>query len=176
VETDSYAREQSLFDKERKPEKIIEALGIAPGDRVADIGASSGLMTMHLAAAVAPSGHVVATDIDGHVLRLLSQRAKSAGLADVIETRIVAADTPGLEDKAYDVILLAEVDHLLTNPDAWLTAATRALKPGGKIAISNRLYRHAKSMAATRSAGLVLKSESNPVPTHFIAVFTAKTE
>jgi tRNA A58 N-methylase Trm61 len=172
-ESDTYRREQISFDKERKPEKIVEALGIGPGSRVADIGASSGLMTVHLARAVAPNGRVVATDIDGQVLRLLVQHVKAAGLSDVVEPRVVAANAPGLEANSYDAILLAEVDHLLDDPAAWLGAATRALKPGGRVAISNRVYRHAKSIAATKKAGLVLVSESNPVPTHFIAVFTA---
>ncbi len=171
--SDTYRREQISFDKERKPEKIVEALGIGPGSRVADIGASSGLMTVHLARAVAPNGRVVATDIDGQVLRLLVQHVKAAGLSDVVEPRVVAANAPGLEAKSYDAILLAEVDHLLDDPAAWLGAATRALKPAGRVAISNRVYRHAKSIAAAKKAGLVLVSESNPVPTHFIAVFTA---
>lgn len=177
VDNDVYSREQASFDKERKPEKIVEALKIGPGARVADIGASSGLMTVHLARAVAPNGRVVATDIDGAVLRLLSEHVKAEGLANVVEARLVAADAPGLEDKAYDAILVAEIDHLLTDPVAWLAAATRALKPDGRIAISNRVYRHAQSMAAARKAELVLISESNPVPTHFIAVFKGpKTE
>lgn len=176
AESDVFRREQIAFDKDRKPEKIVEALGIGPGARVADIGASSGLMTVHLARAVAPNGRVVATDIDREVLRLLVQHVKSVGLADLVEPRVVAADAPGLEDHAYDAILLAEVDHLLTDPAAWLVSAARALKPDGRIAISNRVYRHAKSMAATQKAGLVLISESNPVPTHFIAVFTSQKQ
>lgn len=170
--TDDFStREQAQFDRERKPEKIVEALGIGPGDRVADIGASSGLMTVHLARAVAPTGRVVATDIDSAVLRLLAQHLRAAGLTNVVEPRVVAADAPGLEEKTYDAILLAEVDHLLADPVAWLGSARRALKPGGRIVISNRVYRHAKSLAAAQKAGMILTAESNPVPTHFIAIF-----
>jgi 2-polyprenyl-3-methyl-5-hydroxy-6-metoxy-1,4-benzoquinol methylase len=114
---------------------------------------------------------VIATDIDGTVLDLLAQRLKAAGLADVVERRVVAADTPSLEPATYDAILLAEVDHYFKDPVAWLQGAATALKPGGRIVISNRIYHRAQSMAAARKAGLVLKSESNPVATHFIAVF-----
>lgn len=166
-----YAREQAQFDRERKPDQIVKALGIGPGARVADIGASSGLMTVHLARAVAPNGRVVATDIDGAVLRLLAQHLAALGLASVVEPRVVAADAPGLEDNNYDAVLLAEVDHLLADPVTWLRAASRALKPDGRIVISNRVYRHDKSLAAAKKAGLALTAESNPVPTHFIAVF-----
>lgn len=168
---DEYAHEQARFDAERRPDKVVEALGIKPGSRVADVGAGSGLLTVHLARAVAPSGKVVATDVDGTVLGLLAQRLKAAKLSDVVETRVVGADTPGLEPASYDAILLAEVDHYFTNPAAWLREASKALKPGGRIVISNRIYHRAQSMAAAKKAGLELQSESTPVTTHFIAVF-----
>jgi ubiquinone/menaquinone biosynthesis C-methylase UbiE len=170
---DDTAREQARFDAERRPEKVVEALGIRPGSRVADIGAGSGLLTGHLARAVRPNGRVVATDIDGAVLDLLQSRLATAGLADLVERRVVAAEQPGLEAASYDAILLAEVDHYFQDEVAWLKEATKALKPGGRIVISNRIHHRPKSMAAAQRAGLKLQSESTPVPTHFIAVFTA---
>ncbi len=168
------AKEQARFDAERKPEKVVEALKIKPGSRVADIGAGSGLLTVHLARAVAPNGHVVATDVDGAVLEnLLQARMQAAGLSEIVERRVVEADRPGLEDGMYDAILLAEVDHYFVDPVAWLKAAAKALKPTGRIVISNRIHHRAKSMAAAKAAGLVLEDESTPVPTHFIASFVA---
>ena len=167
------AREQLRFDTERRPDLVVKALAIKPGSRVADVGAGSGLLTVHLARAVAPTGKVTATDVAAHVLDLMKQRLVAAGLDGVVEGRIVAADTPGLEDGAYDAILLAEVDNYFTDPVAWLRAALPALKPGGRIVIENRIHHRAKSMAAAQKAGLVLLEESNPVPTHFLAVFVA---
>jgi ubiquinone/menaquinone biosynthesis C-methylase UbiE len=170
---DDSAREQARFDADRKPEKVVEALGIGPGSRVADVGAGSGLLTVHLARAVRPSGRVVATDIDRAVLDLLQSRLAAAGLADMVETKVVPADRPDLEPASYDAILLAEVDHFFSDEVAWLKEATRALKPGGRIVISNRIHHRPRSLAAAARAGLKLVSESTPVPTHFIAVFTA---
>lgn len=171
--TDDTAREQARFDAERRPEKVVEALGIGPGSKVADIGAGSGLLTVHLARAVKPSGRVVATDIDGAVLDLLHSRLAAMGLADLVDRRVVGAEQPGLEPGTYDAMLLAEVDHYFTDEVSWLREATRALKPGGRIVISNRIHHRQKSMAAAQHAGLKLEVESTPVPTHFIAVFTA---
>jgi ubiquinone/menaquinone biosynthesis C-methylase UbiE len=170
------ADEQARFDAERKPEKLVEALAIGPGSRVADVGAGSGLITVHLARAVAPNGKVVATDIDGSVLDLLKQRLDAAGLGDVVERRVVAADKPGLDEGGFDAILLAEVDHYFPDPVRWLATAAKALKPGGRIVISNRIYHRAQTMDAARKAGLVLKSETNPVPTHFVAVFVVDSK
>jgi ubiquinone/menaquinone biosynthesis C-methylase UbiE len=170
---DDTAREQARFDAERRPEKVVEALGIGPGSRVADIGAGSGLLTVHLARAVRPNGRVVATDIDGAVLDLLQSRLAAAGLANLVERKVVDAEHPGLEAGAYDAILLAEVDHYITDEVGWLKEASKALKPGGRIVISNRIHHRQKSMAAAQRAGLRLVSESTPVTTHFIAVFAA---
>src|SRR5437868_3201703 len=111
VSADDMAREQARFDAERRPEKVVEALAIGPGSRVADVGAGAGLLTVHLARAVAPNGKVVATDIDARVLDLLGQRMKAVGLDKLVEGRKVGADKPELEAGAYDAILLAEVDH-----------------------------------------------------------------
>jgi ubiquinone/menaquinone biosynthesis C-methylase UbiE len=172
---DEIAREQARFDAERHPEKVIEALAIGPGSRVADIGAGSGLLTVHLARAVRPNGRVIATDIDGAVLDLLQTRLTAAGLADVVERRVVSAERPELEPAAYDAILLAEVDHYFANEVEWLKDAAKALKPRGRIVISNRIHHRPKSMAAAQKAGLKLVLESTPVPTHFIAVFTQGT-
>ncbi len=167
------AREQQRFDTERRPDLVVKALAIKPGSRVADVGAGSGLLTIHLARAVAPNGKVTATDVASRPLQLMTQRLAAAGLDNVVEGRIVAADTPGLEAGAYDAILLAEVDNYFTDPVAWLRAALGALKPGGRIVIENRIHHRAQSMAAAEQAGLVLVEETNPVPTHFLAVFVA---
>jgi ubiquinone/menaquinone biosynthesis C-methylase UbiE len=172
VRTDDTEREQARFDTERKPEKVVEALGIKPGSRVADVGAGSGLLTVHLARAVKPNGKVVATDIDEGVLELMHSRLAAAGLADYVERKVVAADVPGLgEGHDFDAILLAEVDHYFSDPVLWLKTAALALKPGGRLVISNRVHHKTKSMAAAAKAGLKLDTVSTPVPTHFVAVF-----
>lgn len=154
-------------------EKVVEAMRIKPGARVADIGAGPGRLTVHVARAVAPTGRVVATDLEAGMLEELSERAQAAGLTDVIELRVVEADQPGLdgEDGQYDAILLAEVDHYFQQPTAWFKTASRALKPTGRFVITNRIAYRARSLASAQSAGLVLESESMPAPTHFIATF-----
>lgn len=163
--------EQARFDEERRPDLIVQALALAPGQRVADIGAGSGLLTVHLARAVAPNGKVVATDIENAVLDLLRSRVERARLQELVEPRVVEPDTPGLEPESYDLILLAEVDHYLSDPVAWLVAAQAALRPRGAIAITNRIHHRAQALQAAKQAKLLLVSESSPVPNTFLAVF-----
>jgi precorrin-6B methylase 2 len=164
--------EEAIFERDRQPAQIVAALGLQPGMVVADVGAGTGLMTLHLARAVAPGGKVVATDVDGAVLDMLQARVDAAGLAKIVERRVVAGDTPGLERGAYDAILLAQVDHLFSDRVAWLRAAIPALKPGGRLVIENRIYNRAGAMEAARAAGLHLDRESTDVPGEFIATFS----
>src|SRR5262249_58347017 len=126
----------------------------------------------HVARAVAPGGKIVATDVDSAVLDMMASRLDAAGLAKVVERRVVAPDVPGLEAGVYDAILLAHVDHFFTDRIAWLHAAIPALKPGGRIVITNRSYHRAPAIDAALAAGLQLDRESNEVPGEFIATFS----
>jgi len=165
--------DQQSFDRERQPEVLIKALGLAPGKVVADIGASTGLLTVHVARAVTPGGSVVATDIDGAVLELLRARMAAAGYDRIVEGRVVEPTEPGLEPGKYDAILLAQVDHYFDDRVAWLKKARPALKPGGKLAIANRMHHRAAALAAAQAAGFRLVTEISDVPGQFVAVFEA---
>ncbi|MBK9033764.1 MAG: class I SAM-dependent methyltransferase [Myxococcales bacterium] len=163
--------DQSRFDQERQPERLIGLLGIKAGMTVADVGAGTGLLTVHVARAVFPGGHVVATDIDAAVLSYLGARMEAAGFDTVVEPRQVAATEPGLEPGRFDLILLAQVDHYFDDRVAWLTKAVPALKPDGRLAITNRMQHRAAVMAAAASVGLELVTEVNDLPGQFVALF-----
>ena len=165
------ADDQSRFDQERQPEQIVAALQLKPGMVIADVGAGTGLLTVHVARAVYPSGRVVATDIDTAVLDYLSARMEAAGYDSIVEARKVAPTDPGLEKASYDVILLAQVDHYFDDRVAWLTRAAPALKPGGRLAITNRMQHRAPAVAAAEAVGFHLVTEVNDLPGQFVALF-----
>src|SRR4051812_16836625 len=121
---------QAAFDRMRRPDELVAALKLRPGDTVADVGAGSGYLTHRLAAAVGANGRVVATDVDFAALLQI-------GPSKPIEIRKVAPDDPALEPDAYDLILLSEVDHLLGDRADYLRRLKPALKPGGRVAVCN---------------------------------------
>ena len=75
------------YDAQRAPAALIEALGLKPGQRVADVGAGRGYLTLRLAAAVGPGGHVVATDVDDDALAA-TLRFRVQGRGDITVRKV----------------------------------------------------------------------------------------
>ena len=76
-----FAYEGFARDSWQQPERVIEALGLEPGDRVADLGAGSGYFTLHLAQAVGPTGKVYGLDVTDEMLDARRQELESQRLA-----------------------------------------------------------------------------------------------
>lgn len=170
-------------DAYRQPERLIAALPLYPGARVAEVGAGGGYLTLRLALAVGPTGRVVATDIDEEALAALRKRAVKAGLAQQIETRRVRPADPSLEPGTYDLILLAQVDHLLPDRMAYLRAILPALRPSlgpgsmpgrkpglpiAAIAVTNGERYRAAALAAARAVPLHVEEVSAGLPGQFL--------
>jgi predicted methyltransferase len=158
-------------DGYRRPERLIAALGLRPGDAVAEVGAGGGYLTGRLAAAVGASGRIVATDIDAEALSALRKRTAAAPTAaGHVEVRRVAADDPGLAPDRFELIFLSQVDHLLPDRTAYLRALRPSLKPSGRIAVSNG-ERHAQAVRrAAAEAGFSVEEIAAELPGQFLFV------
>src|SRR3954454_17016239 len=66
-------------DRDQQPDRVVAALGLTPGQRVADLGSGSGYFTFRLAAAVTPGGLVYAVDTDKELLSTVAGRASREG-------------------------------------------------------------------------------------------------
>lgn len=113
--------------------RVVADLGLKPGDRVADIGAGSGVFTRPMARAVGPGGVVYAVDVDEGLLAIVARRAKQDGLEN-IRTLAGGADDPGLPERV-DLALVCDTLHHIENRTAYLTNLGRHLKPAGRVAI-----------------------------------------
>ena len=119
---------------EEQPSKAIAALGIKPGQVVADVGAGSGYYTVRLAERVGPTGQVFATDIQPERLDLLRARVKRARLDHVQFVRSTETD-PRLPEGRFDLILMVDVYHELARPQDVLRKLRASLKPDGRLVL-----------------------------------------
>ncbi len=121
---------------------LLKALDVKPSQTVCDIGCGNGFYTLQLAKLVGDTGRVLAVDIQSEMLHLLSERAKEERIANIELIQGTPTD-PKLPAASTDLILLVDVYHEFSEPEAMLNALRRALKPGGRIALAEfRLEDH----------------------------------
>lgn len=120
----------------QKPDQIMDALGIADGSAVADIGAGAGWFTIRLARRVGPNGIVYAQDVQRQMLEAIRRRVAREGLRNV-ETRLGAGSAPNLPDRSLDAVLVVDVYPEVEDRVTFLRNLTAGLKPGGRLGIVN---------------------------------------
>ena len=107
--------ERESRESQERPDLLLQALDIQPGQHLADIGAGSGFYTRRLAQATGANGRVYAVDVQPQMLDLLAQRLQAEGIRNV---RLVqgAAQTVHLPAGRVDLALLVDVYHEFAFP------------------------------------------------------------
>ena len=171
---------------EEQPDMALDAMRIAAGSTVADVGAGSGYMTARLARSVGAAGKVYASDIQPEMLVLLRQRMARERLTN-IEPILGSLDDPRLPSSAVDLILMVDVYHELSRPQAMLRRMHTALKSDGRLVLLE--YRkedpnvpirpeHKMSVSEAKleveAEGFVLSKVDEVLPRQHILIFTKK--
>lgn len=120
--------------EEEQPEAMLNALKIPRGATVADVGAGAGYHSIRLARRVGPRGVVYAADVQPEMLRMLRDNARAARVTNIKPIRCTQLDT-GLPEGVIDLVLMVDVYHECTDPEAVLQDLRSALKPGGRLVL-----------------------------------------
>ena len=113
----------------------MDALGIAEGSVVADLGAGGGWFTVRLALRVGPNGRVYAEDVQHEMLEAIKRRIEREGLQDRVKTTLGKSTDPGLPAGTLDAVLIVGVFSEMEQPVALLRNVARSLKPTGRVGI-----------------------------------------
>jgi len=125
---------EARLNRLQSPQQLMDAIGIVPGMRVAEIGAGRGRYVVQLAVRVGKTGMVYAEDINSRSLKHLERRCQRWGLKQV---RVILGEEndPELPEGELDLIFIISSYHHFDNPVALLGRARTALKPGGRLVI-----------------------------------------
>lgn len=117
----------------QKPDEVVKALNLKPGDTLCDVGSGPGYFALRAARKLEPSGWVYAEDVEASMIDALRDRISQSRLSNV--TPILGLpDDPLLPRGACDVILVVNTYHLFPNGPAFLRRLAKSLKPGGRLA------------------------------------------
>ncbi len=128
------ASESRGRDQWQKPDEVIKAMKVQPGQVIVDIGAGNGYFTRRFAVAVGATGKAIGVEIDSAMVRAMTADAKRLGLTNY-EARLVPADDPLLAPASVDVIFLCDAYHHINDRVAYFTKVKAALRAGGRLVI-----------------------------------------
>jgi predicted methyltransferase len=169
----------------QKPEQVMDALNVAEGSVVADIGAGGGWFTIRLARRVGPNGTVYAEDIQRLMIEAIERRVQREGLTNV-QTKLGEGNDPRLPAGALDAVLIVDAFHEIPMEErvVLLSNVARTLKPNGLIGIID--YREGEGgpgpapeervapgviVETAKAAGLTLDRQETFLPYQYFLVF-----
>jgi ubiquinone/menaquinone biosynthesis C-methylase UbiE len=115
-------------------DEIVAAVKLAPGDRIADVGAGTGLFVAPFAEAVGLKGKVYAIDISPRLIDHMKQRVADEGLTNV-EVILSTEKSVELAEAAVDAVFVCDTYHHFEYYEAMLGSISSALRPGGQLIV-----------------------------------------
>lgn len=175
-----------LEDPERaawqKPDRVVRALRLRPGQTACELGAGPGYFAFRLARAVGRDGRVYAVDAEPRMLEYLAARIRKARARNITPV-LGLDDDPLLPARSCDVILTVNTYHHFPDGPAFLRRLRRSLRPGGRIAnvdfhrretpvgppVEHRVARE-EFLRQARRAGLTVAAELSFLPHQYFLI------
>jgi ubiquinone/menaquinone biosynthesis C-methylase UbiE len=174
----------------QKPDQIMDALGIADGSKVADVGAGGGYFTVRLARRVGPNGAVWANDVQPFMIEAIKRRVAKDVSKDIrnVKTVLGTSSDPMLPAGTFDAIVMLETFSEVRrngNPVLFLENVRAALRNGGRVGIidykkdgggpgpdEERPTAEVITAAAEQAGLRLVKRDETLLPFQFFLIFT----
>ena len=130
-----------------------ELAELKPGETVLDLGSGGGIDVLLSARRVGPSGKAYGLDMTDDMLALARENQRKAGVTNVEFLKGEIERIP-LPDCSVDVIISNCVINLAADKGPVLREAFRVLKPGGRFAVSDILFRGTVPQAVRKNMEL----------------------
>jgi SAM-dependent methyltransferase len=116
--------------------RMLDLAHLDTGDKLLDLACGTGEPAIPAALRVGPTGYVTASDLVEEMVVFAREKAAAQGLSN-IEFRVVDAEQLRLNEGSVDAVTIRWGMMFMPDPLAVLRTAHGALKPGGRIVVSN---------------------------------------
>jgi ubiquinone/menaquinone biosynthesis C-methylase UbiE len=145
---------------------VLQEVGIRPGFTVLDYGCGPGAYVPGVAERVGKTGVVYALDLHPLAVRRVQDLARKRQWTNV---KTICSDCEtGLPDGSVDVVLLYDVFHMLSEPDAVLTELHRVLKEDGVLSVIDPHISQAQIVAGIANNRLFKQAENGHKTYRFV--------
>ena len=123
-----------MRDRDLRPEKIMDAIGLREGMKVGEAGASYGYFTFKMSRRVGETGVLYANDIDPKALKQIEDRCASERITN-IRTVLGAVEDPMFPVMDLDMIVVFDCLFEFSEVAEWMRNARLYLRRGGYLVI-----------------------------------------
>ena len=116
---------------EERTDLLVNALHLAPGLNVADVGAGSGYLSKLIAPLIAP-GQLFAVDVQPQMVELLKGLAAQSGIGNIVPV-LGSPESVNLRRNSIDLAVMVDTYHELSQPFEIIQSIMSALKSGGRL-------------------------------------------
>ncbi|MFI5357554.1 MAG: arsenite methyltransferase [Opitutales bacterium] len=131
----------------------VALASLKPGQTVLDLGSGAGFDAFLATRAVGPTGRVIGVDMTSEMVSKARANARKGGYAQV-EFRLGEIEALPVADASVDVVISNCVINLCPDKRPVYQEAFRALRPGGRLAVSDVVAREELSDDVKRNLAL----------------------
>ena len=126
--------ERPSREEEERLTLLVRSLQLKPGDKVADIGAGSGVVSLRMSEPLLPDGKVFAVDVQDEMLDRLKSNCRRFGINNIEPVKGTQIKT-GLKPRSVDMAVMVDVYHEFEFPYEMMTDIAASMKPGGRVVL-----------------------------------------
>jgi SAM-dependent methyltransferase len=116
---------------------VLNAAGVAPGQRVLELACGTGTIALAAAASTGATGQVLGLDISPEMIRVARARAIESAIRHVKFRTVDEEDRLDVEEESFDSAICKHGLMWMPDPRSAVRALFRAVRPGGLIVVSS---------------------------------------